>query len=173
VSKRRRTSACRQPVGEFASLEGQAAAKPLVRDPPEQQRVGVERLVEFELVAFVAAVDLERPAAVLELASPGASITPSSETNSVTTILPMLTLPHGAPRARSHSRRRERNWRQRHLRSIGDNVRTRRSMFLLWIIVLILIILAIGGVAVSNAWLQAIVALIVALFAFLSGRRAV
>jgi hypothetical protein len=47
-------------------------------------------------------------------------------------------------------------------------------MPLLWILVLILIILAIGGgVAVSNLlWLLLVVALIVALFAVFSGRRA-
>lgn len=44
---------------------------------------------------------------------------------------------------------------------------------LLWIIVLVLLILAIGGgVAVSNfLWLLLVVALIVAIFAMLSGRR--
>ena len=44
---------------------------------------------------------------------------------------------------------------------------------LLWIIVLILVILAIGGgVAVSNLlWLLLVIALIVAIFAVLSGRR--
>jgi len=48
-----------------------------------------------------------------------------------------------------------------------------RRMPLLWIIVLILVILAIGGgVAVSNLlWLLLVVALIVAVFALLSGRR--
>ena len=47
-------------------------------------------------------------------------------------------------------------------------------MPLLWIAVLILVILAIGGgVAVSNLlWLLLVVALIVAVFALLSGRRA-
>ena len=46
---------------------------------------------------------------------------------------------------------------------------------LLWIIVLTLIIFAIGGgVAVSNLlWLLLVVALIVAVFALLSGRRAI
>jgi hypothetical protein len=46
---------------------------------------------------------------------------------------------------------------------------------MLWLIVLILIVLAIaGGVAVSKLlWLVLVVALIVALFALLSGRRAV
>jgi hypothetical protein len=46
-------------------------------------------------------------------------------------------------------------------------------MSLLWIIVLILVVLAIGGgVAVNNLlWLVLVVALIVALFAFASGRR--
>ena len=44
---------------------------------------------------------------------------------------------------------------------------------LLWIIVLILVILAVGGgVAVNNlVWLLLIVALIVAIFALMSGRR--
>ena len=50
----------------------------------------------------------------------------------------------------------------------------RRGMPLLWIIVLVLVILAIGGgVAVSNLlWLLLVIALIVAVFALLSGRRA-
>jgi hypothetical protein len=49
------------------------------------------------------------------------------------------------------------------------------SMPLLWILVLALIILAVaGGAAVSSfLWLLLIVALIVAVFALLSGRRAV
>jgi fatty acid desaturase len=49
------------------------------------------------------------------------------------------------------------------------------SMPLLWILVIALIILAVvGGAAVSSfLWLVLIVALIVAVFAFLSGRRAV
>jgi hypothetical protein len=48
-------------------------------------------------------------------------------------------------------------------------------MPLLWILVLALIILAVaGGAAVSSfLWLVLIVALIVAIFAFFSGRRAV
>ena len=48
-------------------------------------------------------------------------------------------------------------------------------MPLLWIIVLILVILAIaGGVTISSLiWLLLVVALIVAIFALLSGRRAV
>jgi hypothetical protein len=47
-------------------------------------------------------------------------------------------------------------------------------MPLLWILVIILVILAIaGGVTISGLlWLILIAALIVALFAFLSGRRA-
>jgi hypothetical protein len=46
---------------------------------------------------------------------------------------------------------------------------------LLWIFVIVLIILAIaGGVAVSNfLWLVLVVALIAAIFALMSGRRAV
>ena len=46
-------------------------------------------------------------------------------------------------------------------------------MPLLWIIVLILVILAVGGgLAVNNlVWLLLVVALIVAAFAFMSGRR--
>jgi hypothetical protein len=48
-------------------------------------------------------------------------------------------------------------------------------MPLLWILVIALIILAVaGGVAVSNfLWLVLVVALIVAVIAMLSGRRAV
>ena len=48
-------------------------------------------------------------------------------------------------------------------------------MPLLWILVLVLIVLAVaGGTAVSSLlWLVLIVALIVAVFAFMSGRRAV
>jgi hypothetical protein len=48
-------------------------------------------------------------------------------------------------------------------------------MPLLWILVIALVILAIaGGAAVSSfLWLILVVALIVAIFAFLSGRRAV
>ena len=48
-------------------------------------------------------------------------------------------------------------------------------MPLLWIIVLLLVILAIGGgAAVSSLlWLLLIVALVVAIFAIMSGRRAV
>ena len=48
-------------------------------------------------------------------------------------------------------------------------------MPLLWILVIALIILAVaGGTAVSSfLWLVLVVALIVAVFAFLSGRRAV
>jgi len=46
-------------------------------------------------------------------------------------------------------------------------------MPLLWVLVLVLVILAIaGGVAVSNLlWLVLVAALIVAVFALLSGRR--
>jgi len=53
-------------------------------------------------------------------------------------------------------------------REKGENVP------LLWIIVLVLIILAVGGgVAVSNLlWLLLVVALVVAVFAMMSGRRA-
>jgi uncharacterized membrane protein len=49
----------------------------------------------------------------------------------------------------------------------------RKRMPLLWIIVLILVILAVGGgVAVSNLlWLLLVIALIVAIFAVMSGRR--
>ena len=49
------------------------------------------------------------------------------------------------------------------------------SMSLLWILVIALIILAVaGGAAVSSfLWLVLIVALIVAVFAIISGRRAV
>lgn len=48
-------------------------------------------------------------------------------------------------------------------------------MPLLWVIVLILVILAIaGGVAVNSLiWLLLVVALLVAIFALLSGRRAI
>jgi len=48
-------------------------------------------------------------------------------------------------------------------------------MPILWILVIALIILAVvGGAAISNLlWLVLVVALIVALFAFFSGRRAV
>jgi hypothetical protein len=48
-------------------------------------------------------------------------------------------------------------------------------MALLWLLVLILVIAAVvGGITVSGLlWLVLIVALIVALFALLSGRRAV
>jgi hypothetical protein len=48
-------------------------------------------------------------------------------------------------------------------------------MPLLWILVIALIILAVaGGTAVSSLlWLVLVVALVVAIFAFLSGRRAV
>ena len=48
-------------------------------------------------------------------------------------------------------------------------------MPLLWILVIALIIIAVaGGAAVSNLlWLVLIVALVVAVFAILSGRRAV
>src|SRR3954465_2055236 len=51
----------------------------------------------------------------------------------------------------------------------------RETAVLLWILVLLLIIFAVGGgVAVSNLlWLLLVVALIVAIFAFASGRRAV
>jgi len=41
--------------------------EPLVRHPPEQHGLGLERLVQLELVAFVTAVELERPTAVLEV----------------------------------------------------------------------------------------------------------
>jgi fatty acid desaturase len=53
--------------------------------------------------------------------------------------------------------------------------RRENSMPLLWILVIALIILAVaGGAAVSSfLWLVLIVALIVAVFAFMSGRRAV
>jgi hypothetical protein len=46
-------------------------------------------------------------------------------------------------------------------------------MPLLWIIVLILVILAVGGALAVNSlvWLLLVVALIVAAFAFMSGRR--
>ena len=48
-------------------------------------------------------------------------------------------------------------------------------MSLLWIIVLVLVVLAIvGGIGLSNLlWLLLVVALIVAVFALISGRRAV
>ena len=48
-------------------------------------------------------------------------------------------------------------------------------MSLLWILVIALIILAVAGGAAVNSflWLVLVIALIVALFAFLSGRRAV
>jgi hypothetical protein len=48
-------------------------------------------------------------------------------------------------------------------------------MSLLWILVIALVILAVaGGAAVSSfLWLVLVVALVVAIFAFLSGRRAV
>ena len=51
----------------------------------------------------------------------------------------------------------------------------RNQMPILWILVVALIIFAVaGGVAVHNfLWLVLVVALIVALFALLSGRRAV
>ena len=50
-----------------------------------------------------------------------------------------------------------------------------RSMPLLWILVIALVILAVAGGAAVNSllWLVLVVALIVAIFAFLSGRRAV
>jgi fatty acid desaturase len=49
----------------------------------------------------------------------------------------------------------------------------RETKMLLWIVVLLLVLLAIGGgYAVSNLlWLLLVVALIVAVFALLSGRR--
>ena len=48
-------------------------------------------------------------------------------------------------------------------------------MPLLWILVIVLVILAVAGGAALNSflWLILVVALIVAIFAFLSGRRAV
>ena len=72
-SSRPRTSACVELVRELAlSRDGQAAAKPSYVTAAEQQRVGAHRLVDLELVALVAAVDLEAPAFVLEaLASAG------------------------------------------------------------------------------------------------------
>lgn len=56
---------------------------------------------------------------------------------------------------------------------IGQKEIVERSLFMLWIIVLILVILAVGGgLAVSNlVWLLLVVALIVAVFALMSGRR--
>ena len=50
-------------------------------------------LVELERVPVVTAVVLERPAAVLEaLGAARSSKTPSTDTNSVTTILPIVDL---------------------------------------------------------------------------------
>ena len=53
-------------VRELALARRPGLGESLVRLAAEQQRGGVHRLVELELVAF-AAVDLERPAAVLEV----------------------------------------------------------------------------------------------------------
>ena len=77
-------------VGELAVPLRPRCGEPLVGDTAEQERLGVERLLELELPALLALSDLERPTAVLEvLAPPGSSMTPSSDTNSVTTIRPM------------------------------------------------------------------------------------
>jgi hypothetical protein len=56
---------------------------------------------------------------------------------------------------------------------IGQKEIVERSLFMLWIIVLILVILAVGGGLAVNSlvWLLLVVALIVAAFALMSGRR--
>ena len=46
---------------------GPGRREALVRHPAEQHRVGLHHLVELELVALVAALELERPAAVREV----------------------------------------------------------------------------------------------------------
>src|SRR4051812_13347301 len=53
-------------VGELAATRRPRVGEALVGPPPEQQRLRLERLVELEAVALLAAGDLERPAAVLE-----------------------------------------------------------------------------------------------------------
>jgi fatty acid desaturase len=63
--------------------------------------------------------------------------------------------------------------RRKELVHAVDHRIVERSLFMLWIIVLILVILAVGGgLAVNNlVWLLLVVALIVAAFALMSGRR--
>jgi hypothetical protein len=52
-------------VGELALARRPGFGEALVGLPAEQQRGGVHRLVELELVAVLAALELERPTAVL------------------------------------------------------------------------------------------------------------
>jgi hypothetical protein len=54
-------------VRELAGHLRPGRGKALVGHAPEEQGVGLERLVELELLALRPAVDLERPAAVLEV----------------------------------------------------------------------------------------------------------
>ena len=71
---------------------GPRRGKALVRHAAEQQGLGREHLVELVAVALGAPVEAKRPTGVTgPLGTPGSSITPSSETNSDTTILPMAT----------------------------------------------------------------------------------
>src|SRR4051794_660865 len=68
VTKRRRHDVLRhvvELVGEVAGARGPGFGKALVCDAAEQQRLRLVQLVDLELVALVAAVDLEGPAAVL------------------------------------------------------------------------------------------------------------
>ena len=51
----------------FVAHRGPRLGEALVGDAPEQLRVSGHQLVELELVALLAAVELERPAAVLVL----------------------------------------------------------------------------------------------------------
>ena len=52
-------------VGELALARGPGGGKPLVGHPGQELNLGLHHLVELELVAVLAAVVLERPAAVL------------------------------------------------------------------------------------------------------------
>ena len=54
-------------VGELAVPRRPGLGKALVGHAPQQQGLGRERFVELELVALVAAADLEAPASVLEV----------------------------------------------------------------------------------------------------------
>jgi hypothetical protein len=73
VLERRRDDVLRhvvEPVGELALALRPGVGEAPPGDPAEQQRVRLERLVELELVALLAAADLEAPAGVLVVLRP-------------------------------------------------------------------------------------------------------
>jgi hypothetical protein len=83
-----------QPVGQLAAARRPPGGEPLVAPPAQQQSLGAERLVERELVELGQVLDQADPAAAPEVLVAGrSSITPSSETFSLTNIVPISALP--------------------------------------------------------------------------------